>query len=138
VGRKRVALIATIVPTGAALVLTGCQTTGNHTESPIAVSGLPLRLVHYAALNPDCSSIGDTVVRVLREPSHGVVTIRNGSGYTNFVAANSRHDCNFRPTAGTNVSYVSNPGYTGPDSVSLDAIYPVGQEIQSTFNLTVK
>jgi len=122
----------------AAFVLAGCQTTGNRTLSPVAVAGLPFKLGHFASLNPDCTSVGEVVVRVTKNPDHGVVAIRPGEGYTNFVPANPRNHCNFKPTPGVNAIYTSNPSYIGPDSVGLDVINPGGSEYQFTFNLNVK
>jgi hypothetical protein len=131
-------VIAMIVAAAAAMGLAGCQSTGAPTYSPVAVSGVPLKLAHFTSLNADCSSIGDTVVRVTKNPDHGVVMVQKGSGYSYYPAANPHSQCNLRPTAGTNLTYVSSPGYTGPDSVAVDAIYPSGGESHATFNLTVK
>jgi hypothetical protein len=118
--------------------LLGCQTTGSRTVSPVAVAGLPLRLGHFANLNPDCSPIGEPDVRVVKLADHGVVAVRAGDGYTNFVQANPRNHCNYRPTPGVNVTYTAERGYTGPDTVALDAIFPTGQEQQINYNLNVK
>jgi hypothetical protein len=67
-----------------------------------------------------------------------VVAVRAGDGYTNFVQANPRNHCNYRPTPGVNVTYTAERGYTGPDTVALDAIFPTGQEQQINYNLNVK
>ena len=117
--------------------LTGCQTTGNRTTSPVAVSGLPLKLAHFTSLNPDCSAAGTAVVRVSKNPEHGVVIVRSGEGYSTFPPENPRQQCNFRSTNGMNVIYVSSSSYTGPDSLAVDG-FAGGQEYQLTFNLTVK
>jgi hypothetical protein len=118
--------------------LSGCQTTGSGFSSPVAIAGVPLRLAHFASLNPDCSSAGVVVARVAKPADHGVVTARVGEGYTNFVAANPRQHCNFHPTSGVNAVYTPDRGYAGPDSVALDVIFPTGEERQYTYNLNVK
>jgi hypothetical protein len=118
--------------------LLGCQTTGNRTLSPVAVAGTPLRLGHFTNLNPDCSPIGEPDVRVTKAADHGAVTLRRGEGYSNFVPANPRNQCNFRPTSGVNANYTAERGYTGPDTVVLDVIFPTGEERQLAYNLTVK
>jgi len=118
--------------------LSGCQTTGSGTFSPVAIAGKPLRLGHFANLNPDCSPIGQPDVRVTKAPDHGVVTVGAGVGYTNFVPANPRNHCNMRATPGANAFYTSSGGYTGPDTVVLDVIFPTGEERQFSYNLNVK
>jgi hypothetical protein len=118
--------------------LAGCQTTGGRTVSPVAVGGVPLRLGHFADLNPDCSQIGEPDVRVTKPADHGVVTVRAGEGYTNFVPSNPRNHCNYRPTPGVNATYTAERGYTGPDTVALDAIFETGEERQLVFDLNVK
>ena len=118
--------------------LQGCQTTGRETVSPVVVAGTPLRLGHFADLNPDCSPIGEPTVRVTKPPDHGAVTLRAGEGYTNFVAANPRNHCNYRPTVGVNAIYTAERGYTGSDAVVLDIIFPTGEERQVAYNLNVK
>ncbi len=121
-----------------AFVPAGCQTTGGYTASLVAVSGLPLKLAHFVDLSPDCSPVGDLVVRVSKNPEHGVVTLRRGEGYTtNYEPQNPRYQCNLRPTSGMNVIYVSNPGYVGPDSLAVEA-FGGGSAGQQTYNLTVK
>ena len=119
-------------------VLSGCQTTGGGTLSPVAVAGLPLRLGHFAKLNPDCSHIVEPDVRETTPPSHGAVAVHPGEGYTNFAQSNPRNHCNYRPTPGVNVTYTAERGYTGPDTVALDAIFPTGEERQLVYNLNVK
>jgi hypothetical protein len=118
--------------------LLGCQTTGDRTVSPVAIAGTPLRLGHFANLNPDCSSIGEPDVRVTKAADHGVVTVRPGEGYTNFVPANPRNHCNFRPTTGVNAIYTAERSCTGADTVVLDIIFPTGEERQFAYNLNVR
>ena len=97
-----------------------------------------MRLAHFAALNPDCSSFGETVVRVTKPADHGAVIVRPGEGYTNFAPANPRNHCNYRPTPGVNATYTAQRGYAGPDTMALDVIYPTGAEQQFTYSLSVK
>jgi hypothetical protein len=126
-----------LIVLGAASLL-GCQSIGNRTVSPVAVAGIPLRLGHYANLNPDCSPIGEPDVRVAKPADHGAVAVRAGEGYTNFVQANPRNHCNYRPTMGVNATYTAERGYAGPDTVALDIIFPTGEERQFAYNLNVK
>ena len=121
-----------------AWVLSGCQTTGDATLSRVAVSELPLRLGHFAQLNPDCSQIGELVVRVAKPPDHGMVAVSSGDSYTNFAKEDLRNACNYRPTRGVNVTYTSERSYTGPDTTVLDVIYPAGLEGRYSYSLNVK
>jgi hypothetical protein len=121
-----------------AVGLSGCQTTGSRTLSPVAVAGIPLRLGHFADLNPDCSQIGEPDVRVTKPADHGAVTVRPGEGYANFAQANPRNHCNYRPTPGVNATYTAERGYIGPDTVALDIIFQTGEERQLVYNLNVK
>jgi hypothetical protein len=101
------------------------------------VNQTPLKLAHFADLNPDCSPVGDLIVRVAKNPEHGVVTLRRGEGYTSYGTQNPRYQCSFRPTSGMSVIYLSNPGYVGPDSLAVD-VFGGGSEGQQTYDLTVK
>jgi hypothetical protein len=85
-----------------------------------------LRLDFLYSINPDCTSIGFTTVRVLEQPKHGKIEIENETGFTNFPARNPRAECNKRRSDGVAVIYEPEPGYTGTDSISLDAISPSG------------
>ena len=116
----------------------GCQTTGSQTVSPVVVAGIPLHLGHFADLNPDCSQIGEPIVRVAKPADHGVVAVRAGEGYTGFVQANLRSHCNYRSTPGVNATYTAERGCTGPDTVALDIIFPTGEERQFAYDLNVK
>ena len=128
---------------GSALVLGACQTTGQnyaaaHSYDKVVVSGTPIKLGHFSSLNEDCSSIGDTTVRITQQPQHGQVTLRHENGYAFYASENPRHVCNSRPTPGIALVYVSDPGYVGPDSVAVDAIYANGFERTVSFSLNVK
>jgi hypothetical protein len=138
-------LNAKTIPTFFALViatafLSGCQATGPlpGPRSGVVASGVPLRVWHFSSLNIDCSPFGEVIVRIVKTADHGSVTARAGNGYSNYGQANPRYNCNFKPTSGVNAVYSPKPGYTGPDSVSVDVFYPAGVEQQYTSTLIVK
>jgi hypothetical protein len=85
-----------------------------------------LRVDFLYSINPDCTSIGFATVRLLEQPQHGKIAIENDTGFTNFQASNPRAECNKRRSDGVAVIYEPEPGYTGTDSISLDAILPSG------------
>jgi hypothetical protein len=120
----------TIVPLAliATTILSGCQTTGNSVRTLI---------FHIGALNPDCSPTGRIIARIARNPDHGSVTIRSGSGYIAFARDNPRYHCTFRETKGVNIQYIANPGFAGHDSTVVDTILPSGEKRQFTFDMNV-
>jgi hypothetical protein len=102
------------------------------------VAGHEVRVVWAYSLNPDCSSLGQVVVRVTQPPQHGRVTIRNSRSFPNFASSNSHSVCNTRRVPGVEGYYRPASGYAGPDSVSFDVIYPSGNYQQSTANIQVR
>ena len=51
-----------------------------HAYKRIVASGAKTRVGYWGSVNPDCSSKGDTVIRVTNEPEHGTVEVGNFSG----------------------------------------------------------
>jgi hypothetical protein len=107
------------------------------TTSKVVAMDHPLRLAHYANVFPDCSSRGKVEVRVVQGPMHGSVTRREIPDFTYFSEP-AYAQCNGRKVNGITVSYHADARYIGPDSVTLNIIYPVGAEQTDTFNITVK
>jgi len=103
-----------------------------------AISGRPLRILNAYSTNPDCSSIGQAVVRMTQAPQHGHVIIRSASIYPNFPASNPRSACNARRVPGVEAVYVSERGYLGFDSASFDIIYASGSYRQYTPTINVR
>jgi hypothetical protein len=97
-----------------------------------------LRLAFFYDINPDCSSMGYTTVRVIEQPKHGRLTIQNGTGFTNFPESNVRFECNKRKSDGVIVSYEPAPGYVGSDSLNLDAIFPTGSMSSRRYTIDVR
>jgi len=85
-----------------------------------------MRIDFLYSINPDCTSIGFTTIRVAEQPKHGKITIENATGFTSFPASNPRAECNKRRSDGVAVTYEPEPGYTGTDSIAFDAIFPSG------------
>ena len=102
------------------------------------VAGHQVRVIWAYALNPDCSSYGQIVVRITQPPQHGRVIIKNARGFPNFASSNTYSVCNTRRVAGVEAWYRAAMGYTGPDSVGFEAIYPTGSYRQTTSNVQVR
>jgi hypothetical protein len=103
-----------------------------------AVSGKPLKLNFSNTTNPDCSTAGETVVRLTQAPQHGRVTISKASDFPSFPVGNPRHDCNRRRVAGTKTVYVSQRGYVGTDSVAIEIIFANGATARRSYTIYVK
>jgi S1-C subfamily serine protease len=87
------------------------------------------------SLEADCSSVGFATVRIVQQPEHGKVSSENGTG---FSRENLRYECNKRRTEGVMLSYEPAPGYTGPDSLTVDVIYPSGNLGRRHYSIEVK
>jgi hypothetical protein len=96
------------------------------------------RVYYTYSTNPDCTSFGQVIVRLTQAPQHGRVTIRNATVYPNFPASNIRSVCNRRRVPGVEAHYIPERGYTGPDSVSFETIFPDGLYRQSTATISVR
>jgi hypothetical protein len=104
----------------------------------VVAAGHRLRIEFLYAIEPDCSSMGETVVRILEPPLHGNVTIQNGQGFTSFARHNQRYDCNMRKSDGTFVFYDPEPGFAGRDAMMLDIIFPTGQASRQRYAIEVR
>jgi hypothetical protein len=104
----------------------------------VAAIGQKLRVEFLYSIQPDCSSAGQTHVRILEAPQHGTLTVENGQGFTNFPRDNQRYDCNTRRSDGTLVFYEPEAGFSGKDSVTLDVIFPMGQSSKRHYAIEVR
>lgn len=112
-----------------AVCLPGCANVNG--EAPgrldkLASSGQEVRIFYAYAVNPDCSSVGQTVVKARSGPSHGQIRIVRASMFPSYPHSNIRHLCNSRRVDGTEVWYRSFPNYTGKDQAVLSTYFPNG------------
>ena len=77
----------------------------------VAAAGQPLSVAFLFILNPDCSSMGFPVVRILESPQHGKLTAENGTGFSTYAQSNQLSECNKRRSDGVVLSYVAEPTY---------------------------
>jgi hypothetical protein len=103
----------------------------------VVPSGKPLILYRVAAVNPDCTSTGEMVMRVAQAPEHGKVTIRHTGVFSDFPESNVRSACNRRRTPGVEAIYVSQRGYLGWDAVVLESFGPLGRGWRTTIQIHV-
>lgn len=109
----------------------------NNVNKTMAAGG-QIRLFGYYLLNPDCSSMGDPVLRVTSQPAHGTVKMAKGSTYPNTAAGTAYAACSSVKVASVNVDYRAEAGFTGSDTVTIEAIYPNGVDRADTYYITVK
>jgi hypothetical protein len=89
-------------------------------------------------LNPDCSSIVIAAVRTIEEPQHGKLTVRKGSGFSNYQKDDPREACNRRPSEGMLMDYRPDTGYLGPDSLVVDIINSNGTSQKRHYVIAVE
>jgi hypothetical protein len=122
--------------------LLSCATTASQaqtqTVSRAAASGVPLNLTFTGWINPDCTSGGQTTVRLVERPQHGQTRIRAARDFPTFRPGNVRIVCNTHRVPGIAAYYVSQRGYFGPDSTTIEIIYPNGRLIHRTYVISVR
>jgi Domain of Unknown Function with PDB structure (DUF3857)/Transglutaminase-like superfamily len=114
----------------------GAQQTLERTR--VVASDQKLRLDFLYSVNPDCTSMGFATVRIIEQPKHGRITAENGTGFTNFPQNNQRYECNKKRSDGVIVVYEPDSGFTGTDSVNIDAIFPTGTSSKRHYSIEVK
>ncbi len=90
-----------------------------------------------AVANPDCSSAGKTVSRILSPPQHGEVTFVYKKLFTTFASRIYEH-CNEVEVPGMETHYKSAPDFFGEDTVDVLYIYPNGNAQTIHFVIEVK
>jgi hypothetical protein len=103
-----------------------------------AISGRPLKLNFSNTTNPDCTSVGETIVKLTQQPQHGRVTIAKASDFPSFPKQNVRRACNKKRVAGTRTMYVSERGYTGTDSAAIEIIFANGATARRSYSINVR
>ena len=103
-----------------------------------AISGKPLKLNFSNTTNPDCSTVGDTVVRLTQAPTHGRVTIAKASDFPSFPGHNLRSICNKQRVRGTKTVYVSQRGFIGTDSAAIEIIFASGGTARRSYTINVR
>ena len=103
------------------------STSAAYADKAVA-SGRPLQLYQAYSTNPDCSSAGTVVLRVVQGAEHGRVSVHQTGVFPNFPQSNPRSACNRRRVRGVVATYVSQRGYLGSDLVVLQVLFPAGRE----------
>ena len=102
-----------------------------------AVSGRPQRIYIFYSVNPDCSSRGEVDVRIVSPPAHGEVHLEKGHDFPNYGRDNPRAECNRQEVPAQALFYKSSAGYSGPDAVVIEALYPDGNSYATRIRIDV-
>jgi hypothetical protein len=103
-----------------------------------AESGKRQEISYGMSVNPDCTSIGVDIMKVVKAPAHGQITVEQGQEYPNFLPENVRHHCNSEKLAATIAYYTSEPGFVGTDTLTLEKISPSGAYSRFDYVINVR
>ncbi len=132
----RLAVICAISVTAAGSRL--AQTRPPQTVTPVVVSGKQTQVGFVWALDPDCSTRGETELRILKKPEHGTMEITPGSSFPHFPEKTVLFHCNSQKVPGSLIMYKSGDGYTGKDYFDIEFIGPRGADYTIKYVVTVK
>ena len=90
------------------------------------------------ALNPDCSSRGPIVGRVVEKPAHGEVSFEIGDIFPTYVQTSPLFVCNSKRTLGLMINYRSEQDFIGQDNMKVFLIFPDGSGAEWDYILIVK
>jgi hypothetical protein len=91
------------------------------TEVSEAVLGsAPLTVWRNFSLNPDCTSTGQAILRIVHPPEHGSFSISTEPFYPSFSIGNVRYACNKQKAPGNRAIYTAGEGYVGRDHLVLE------------------
>ncbi|TBW33003.1 hypothetical protein EYW49_20990 [Siculibacillus lacustris] len=142
--------VKTAVMILAALALAGCQTTSGVTVSNdgseitiqgtlVAMSGAELRIEFGAALDTDCTpTTPPPVFRLVKAPEHGTFATRSVEEFPNFSKDSPRSACNLKRVPGELVTYRSEPGWTGRDTLIYEIFLRSGRRIEKRATIDVR
>lgn len=125
----------------AALLL---STAPAHAQIPLlqlsreGVSGKPIYLSNFTAIDPDCSHVGYVDVRVRQQPRNGRIQISRANVFPVYPPTNPRQACASRRVPGIEIHYISGKGFVGTDSATVEAISPRGNTATLQITITVK
>lgn len=95
-------------------------------------------IAFYSSLFPDCSSQGPVVIRILRPPTHGTVTLEPAQSFPQYVSSSPLVECNSRKVPGKKMVYEGEEGYEGGDSFRILVINADGSGYESEVKISVR
>jgi hypothetical protein len=120
--------LATCLPTGLAaqMTLSGNGSVQTQSKALTVLHGATVKGGFWLAINPDCSSMGQSVTRIVTPPAHGAIRFAKEGIFPNFTPPNPRVACNRQKVPGVQVYYRANADYLGADSYVVEAFMPGG------------
>jgi hypothetical protein len=103
-----------------------------------AVGGKKSTFTYYYSLKIDCSPSDWFDVKLTKSPQNGNAKLVEVMTQANYTAPNPRVKCNGRSITSLALEYTPKEGYTGGDSIEVEAITDNGLRNTFTYNITVK
>ena len=104
----------------------------------VVASGTRVHTTIAYALNADCSSIGQIVVRIVEKPKHGEAEIMHEEGFTAFGKEDQKYKCNEKRSEVVNLYYKADEQFKGKDRLVAEYFYPNGSYRKRIFNIDVR
>lgn len=108
------------------------------THDAYFVGGRKTKFWRWMNLHPDCTSAGDSVVRVVEPPAVGQISVEIGQDFSAFPATDVRHSCNAQRAPASMLYYEPPSGFTGTTTALVETISPTGGYSVMRFNFIVK
>ena len=109
-----------------------------HQFTRVVASGKKVRVSFFTSLNPDCTSRGDTDIRITKQPEHGTVETASEISYPGYPKDHVRFKCNEHKVKGVQVNYKSAEKYDGDDAFELLALFPNGFGWEVHYDVSVR
>jgi len=103
-----------------------------------AFAGNTMELMFLVALEIDCSVDEGWAYEIIKQPEHGIATLKPHTGFTYFAKSNPRHKCNEQKVEGQLLTYKPDAGYKGPDSLTYVSINSSGMAWERTYRFNVR
>jgi hypothetical protein len=96
-----------------------------------------IRLSRETVIDVTCQAYGQMTLQVIKQPSHGAVTIVDETDFPNYPATNARSICNTRKVPTKSAYYEARSGFIGIDTVVLLFSTSDGAVRQESYNINV-
>lgn len=104
----------------------------------VVPSGIQRQITLAYALNPDCSSKGTIVARIVQKPKNGELRVANEEGFSSYAKDDQRYKCNEKRSEVVKLYYTSDEGFKGKDRFVVEVFYANGSYRKRVFNVNVR